>query len=93
MPIKIHHRIAHRSDAVHNTQDLARNVTERLLPGIRVLDQSSLKQETCVQIVEIEVNQSQPPVVEIISWPSIVSEVVWSRIPHCTYTLTNFTVE
>jgi hypothetical protein len=78
MPIKIHHRITPSGDAVHDTQDLARDITERLLSGVRVLDQSSLEQETCVQIVEIEINHSQPPVVEIIRWPSIISEVVWS---------------
>jgi hypothetical protein len=58
-----------------------------------MLDQGSLKQEAGVQVVEIEVNNSQPPMVEIISWPSIISEVVWSRLPHCTYTITNFTVK
>jgi hypothetical protein len=57
-----------------------------------MFDQSSLKQEAGVQVVEVEVHQGEPPVVEIISRPSIISKVVWSRLPHGTYTLTNFTV-
>jgi hypothetical protein len=67
MPIKVHHRIAHCGDAVHDTQNLARDIAERLLSSIRMFDQSSLKQEAGVQVVEIEVHNSQPPMVEIIS--------------------------
>jgi hypothetical protein len=93
MPIKVHHWIAHSGDAIHNTQNLARDITERLLPGIRMLDQSSLKQEAGVQVVEIEVNKSQPSMVKIVSRPSIISEVIRSRFPHRTYTLTNFTIK
>jgi hypothetical protein len=93
MPIKAHHRIAHTSDGIHDPQNLARYIAEQLLPMVRMLDQGSLKQEASVQVIEIKVNKNQPPVVEIISGPFIISKVIGSRLPHGTYTLTDFTIQ
>ena len=48
VPVEVHHRTASRRHAVHHAQDLTRNITQGLLAGISVFDQSALNEKARV---------------------------------------------
>lgn len=93
MSVEVHHGAASRGKVDDNSQGLARNITECGLSSICVLYQGSLEEKASIEVVEIHVDDGQKAVVKIIVASTIVTDLIWSRLPNSAYLLLDFSVE
>lgn len=93
MSVKVDHRVSHRGDANHNGQNSAGDIAESILLGTGMFDQCSLQQKAGIEIIEIEINDGQPTVVEIIVLSTIVSEMIRCCCPHVAHSCLNFAIQ
>lgn len=81
MSVEIDHGIAEAGYPVDNGEDAARDVAECFLAGVCVFDHRSLEEEGAVLVVQVEVDDVEPSAVSVVLWASVISEVVWYRLP------------